>query len=94
MQNFNSFNEQASNGNDRARLNQIHAIIKQTKSGDIRKNHELEKLVEEEIRYWEQQDKSRLTDGQRRLHNDWELMHDYIRRESGFKMTIDDCFDS
>ena len=78
----------------RARMNQIHAIIKQTKSADVRNNPELATLVEEEIQYWKHLDESNVTDEQRRLQNDWELMCDYIRRESGINMTIDDCFES
>ena len=102
MQTFNNFNEFVAGTvqphcgvsvfNGRARLDKIHAIIKQTNSGDVRKNPELAKLVDEEIQYWKQQDKSKLTDEQRRTQSDWELMYDYIRRESGMNMTIDDCF--
>jgi len=101
MQTFNSSDGSAAGSsggghfvfNDRARMNQIHAIIKQTKSGNIHSNPELARLVADEVQYWKRVDKFNMSHEQRAMYSDWQSMHDFIRRESGIKLTIEDLFE-
>ena len=82
------FSSQSGVFNDRARMNQIHGLVKQALAGNGNPT-ELAKLVEEEQQYWAQLDKSKLTGDQAQEYSDWRSMCEYI---SGGKKTIDDCF--
>ena len=105
MQVFNSYSEMVAGAtvggysasavsvfNDRNRMERIHQMIKQTKSGDVNSNPELKALVDEENAEWKALDRQQMTDEQIAEMNDWTSMMDFIRKESGGRMGIDDCF--